>query len=169
MKIEEIFPEVMEIKNKEIREKTMKIWNNVLEKTGLEDKLDKVPFTILLPTKTNLVEHTRRVTRMAIEVGKARGDVNIDYIIAGALLHDVGKLLEYKFKQGKLCKSELGKLIRHPTYGLSLALEEKLPVEIAHIVGAHSDDMKVERIPEATIIHHCDFIDFEIEKWRVGK
>jgi len=40
-----------------------------------------------------------------------------------------------------------------------------LPYQISHIIAAHSKEGEfVTRIPEAVIIHHCDFIDFHIEK-----
>ncbi len=38
-------------------------------------------------------------------------------------------------------------------------------MKVIHIVLAHSwEGEKVIRTPEAILIHHCDFIDFEIAK-----
>jgi len=100
-------------------------------------------------------------------VARERRDLNMDYVIAGGLLHDVGKLLEYEKRGGKVVKSKSGELVRHPVSGYGLTRETDLPVEISHIVIAHSDEgEKVKRIPEAILIHHCDFIDFEIAKRR---
>ena len=40
-----------------------------------------------------------------------------------------------------------------------------LPYEIAHICLAHSSEGdKLKRSPEAWIVHHCDFICFELAK-----
>ena len=134
-------------------------------KIGKWRSIDKIPFTLLIKTKKTLVEHTRIVTSMAIAVAKKRGGVKLDHIIAGALVHDVGKLLEYQKKRGKYVKSKMGDLIRHPVSGYKLALDAGLPVEVAHIVAAHSvEGEKVKRSPEAVIINHCDFIDFDIER-----
>ena len=81
------------------------------------------------------------------------------------MVHDVGKLLEYKKLGKKYTKSGFGELVRHPVSGYALALDAGLPIEVAHIVATHSvEGDKVKRSNEAVIIHHCDFIDFDIER-----
>jgi len=169
MKIEEVFPEVNKIKDSVLREKVIEVWEYAIEKGGWKDfPLDKIPFTLLIPTERSLVEHTKTVTRMAMAVARERGDVNMDLIIAGGLLHDVAKLLEFTVEDGKVVKSEYGRRIRHPVGGAMLAEKFDLPYQIAHIIAAHSKEGEfVTRIPEAVIIHHCDFIDFHIEKGKL--
>ena len=89
----------------------------------------------------------------------------MDFLIAGALLHDVGKFLEYEFKNGKYIKSDYAKKFRHPVSGALLAKEFGLQDEIIHIIYAHSKEGDItERSPESIIVNHCDFIDFEIRK-----
>ena len=131
------------------------------------DDLNHIPFTLLTKTNTTLLEHTRNVTRMAMAVARERRDLNMDYVIAGGLLHDVGKLLEYEKRGRKVVKSKAGELVRHPVSGYGLTRETNMPIEVSHIVISHSDEgEKVKRTPEAILIHHCDFIDFEIAKRR---
>jgi len=102
---------------------------------------------------------------MAMAITKTRHDLNTDFVIAGGLVHDVGKLLEYEKKGRKFMKSEYGKRVRHPISGSALALEVGLPKEIAHIIATHSvEGEKAKRSKEAIVINHCDFIDFDIEK-----
>ena len=164
-----LIPEVNQIRNPKLKEGVLRTWQLAMERGGWQvDDLNHIPFTLLTPTKTTLLEHTRRVTRMAMAVAGERGDLNMDYVIAGGLLHDVGKLLEYEKREGKVMKSSSGELVRHPVSGYGLTAETNLPVEVSHIVIAHSDEGdKVKRIPEAILIHHCDFIDFEIAKgWK---
>lgn len=163
--IEKLFPELKEIKDKTLRESVIKAWLLAIEKGGWK-KIDDIPFTLLIPdVKISLVEHIRRVTRMAMAIAKVRDALNLDFIIAGGLTHDVGKLLEYEKKNGKTIKSRYGKLIRHPVSGYHLALEAGLPLEVAHIILAHSTEgEKVTRSKEAIVIHHCDFIEFELTK-----
>jgi putative nucleotidyltransferase with HDIG domain len=93
-------------------------------------------------------------------------NINLEFLIAGALLHDVGKLMEYELKDdGSVVKSEFGKTMRHPVSGSKLAEECGLPNEVVHIIYAHSKEGDtLERSSEAIIVHHCDFIDFEIRK-----
>ena len=152
------------IKNADIREKTINVWKNAI-KEGRWNDISDIPFTLLVETKKTLLEHTRIVTAMSIGVGKERDDIDMDILISGALLHDVGKLLEYERKDGKIIKCEYGKRIRHPVSGAMLAREEGLPLKVQHIILAHSaEGEKTIRTPEAIIVHHCDFIDFHIEK-----
>jgi len=164
-RLERLLPELAEIRDPKLRDGVLQAWALALERGGWEaSNLQEIPFTLLIPTKRSLLEHTRQVTRMALAVAREREDINLDYIIAGGLLHDVGKLLEYERRDGKVQKSRSGELVRHPVSGYALALEADLPLEVAHIVLAHSaEGEKVQRTPEAIIIHHCDFIDFEIE------
>lgn len=165
--IEEFFPELEEIGNKELKEKVVRLWSLAIERGGWKDIKD-IPFTLLIPTKISLIEHTRRVTQMAISISRIRKTLNYDYIIAGGLCHDVGKLLEYERVKGKIKKSRYGELLRHPISGSILAWEVGLPLEVIHIIAAHSEEgEKVKRTPEAIIIHHCDFIEFEIERSKI--
>jgi hypothetical protein len=98
-------------------------------------------------------------------VGEGRDDVHMDHLIAGSLIHDVGKLLEYGKEGGRFVITEYGRTVRHPVSGFHLALEAGLPLPVAHIVMMHSTDVqKIERSPEAVIVYHADFIVFEIEK-----
>ena len=62
-----------------------------------------------------------------------------DYLIAGALLHDVGKLMELaRDPDGKTVKSDNGKLLRHAFTGVYLAMANDLPDEVVHIIAVHS-------------------------------
>ncbi|UCG30832.1 MAG: HD domain-containing protein [candidate division WOR-3 bacterium] len=162
--VEDSFPQINKIMNKDLREGVVKTWQLAVAKGGW-DKIDDVPFTLLTDVKTSLIEHTRRVTDMAMAIGQTRQDLNMDVLITGALVHDVGKLIEYTRKGKTIVKSEFGKMVRHPVSGYGLVLEAGLPVEIAHIVAAHSKEGEsVTRSPEAIVIHHCDFIDFDIAR-----
>jgi len=161
-----LLPEVSQIHNPKLIEAVLATWQLAQERGGWKvDDLRHIPFTLLIQTKTSLLEHTRRVTRMAMAVARERGDLNMDYVIAGGLLHDVGKLLEYEKRGGHVVKSRSGELVRHPVSGYGLTCETGLPLEVSHIVMSHSEEgEKVRRTREAILIHHCDFIDFEIAK-----
>ncbi|MEA2053929.1 MAG: HD domain-containing protein [Candidatus Thermoplasmatota archaeon] len=159
---EEIFPLIQEIKDEEMKKKVVECWKVAMRRGGWKN-LDDVPFTLLLPDAGCLVDHVNRVAGMAYAVGKKRGDVDMDLLITGAVLHDVGKLLEYERVDGGTRKSYLGKILRHPVSGAALAAEVGLNDKVVSIIASHSKEGNfVERIPEGIIVHHCDFIDFEI-------
>lgn len=163
--IESNFPELLWIQNKELRTEVVNVWKTAGDQ-GRWQRLQDIPFTLLFENSGLLVDHTRRITKLVWNVASVRDEkLNKDYLVAGALLHDVGKLLEYEMKDGKIMKSKLGETMRHPASGAKLARECGLPEGVIHIIAAHSHEGDtMNRTPEAIIIHHCDFIDFEIKK-----
>ena len=163
--IEKAFPELAWIQDKGIKGKVAMVWEAAADR-GHWNRLSDIPFTLLFENSGLLIDHTRRIAKLAWNVASAREErLNKDHLIAGALLHDVGKLLEYEMKDGKIVKSPFGEKTRHPIAGAQLAEEYKLPKEVVHIIAAHSHEGDtMNRTPEAIIVHHCDFIDFEIKK-----
>lgn len=153
------------IDDKKLKEQVINVWKTAADRAGWKT-LDKVPFTLLFENSGKLTDHTKRITHLAKAVLDQRNEkLNKDYLIAGAILHDVGKLLEYKVKDEKVVVSEYGKKFRHPVSGALLAQELGLPDEVVLIIYAHSHEGdKCERTPESFIVHHCDFIDFHIKK-----
>ena len=169
--VESVFSKELNlIKDSNLRNKVVKVWLTAADIGGWK-KLDDVPFTLLIEDSGKLTDHTKRVTNIAKCIKDQRYEtLNQDYLISGALLHDVGKLLEYVIKDGKPVKSEYGKKFRHPVSGSKLAWKCDLPDEVVHIIYAHSHEGdKTERTPESYIVHHCDFIDFHIRKSLVNK
>jgi putative nucleotidyltransferase with HDIG domain len=162
--LEKVFPQLGKIKSKKLEKGVIDVWLLAIER-GKWKRIEDIPFTLLIDTKRTLVQHTRTVTDMAIAVAKNRKDLDHDTIIAAGLVHDVGKLLEYSRKGRLIVKSSHGARVRHPVSGYGLALEVGLPLEVAHIIAAHSTEgEKVVRSKEAIVIHHCDFIDFDIAR-----
>ena len=163
-KLGDLFPLLKKIKDDKLRADVVKCWRLAMNKGGWET-LEDIPFTLLLPQAGSFVDHVNRVTAMAYAVGLERDDVDIDLIIAGSLLHDVGKLLEYERKNGVVVKSKQGKIIRHTISGAALAHAVGLNDKIVSIIASHSKEGEfVERLPETIIVHHCDFIDFHIAR-----
>ena len=169
----ELWPELFWIKDEELREKTAKTWEVALKKSVLTAKdLQKIPFTLLAGPnlKVSFMEHKRCVVHVARDAGNKMNEffkdelpVNMDVLIAGAILADVGKLLEYELDaDGKSFQGKYGKYLRHPFSGVSLAEQCGVPAEVCHIIAAHAGegDM-IKRTVEAYIVHHSDFMTFE--------
>ena len=167
----ELIPEFNLIEDSKLRERTLKVWEIALKAGGWEVKdLKIMPFTLLIePCPCSMLEHIRGVTRVSIEAGKAlqsiykdKLKINRDYLISGALLHDIGKLVEYKEENGKFMQSKCGTLLRHPISGVGLCYSRGIPEEVMHIIASHSwEGDRSKRTPEAVIVHHADFINFE--------
>ncbi len=170
-----LLPEVLEIQDKTLQEQVIDCWVDAISFRGwTEELLRSIPFTLLAENvKITFIDHVRAVCRMCMAVddvlidihGNRRTPVNRDYLIAGALLADVGKLLEFEIVDGKPQKSNYGKHIRHPFSGVGLAFKHDLPSEVMHVIATHSKEGAGEkRSPESIIFHHCDFIDFDLVK-----
>ncbi|MCK4902144.1 MAG: HD domain-containing protein [Thermoplasmatales archaeon] len=165
-KIEVCFSEELElIRDSTLKEQVIKTWL-VAADAGAWTSIDDAPFTLLIENSGKLTDHTKRVTKLAKTVYDQREEhLNLDSLIAGALLHDVGKLLEYVEKDGKYVKGDYGKKFRHPVSGALLAKQVGLPDDVVLIIYGHSHEGdNINRSPEGVIINHCDFIDFEIRK-----
>ena len=164
MNLEEVFPLLAEIKDDGLRRKVVQCYEMAMQRGGWKT-LDDIPFTLLIPDAYPYVQHVNNVTAMAYAIGKKREDIHMDVLIAGALLHDVGKLLEYEMRNGVVTKSSLGTYIRHPVSGAAIAMEVGLDEKVVNIIAAHSKEGDfVKRCNEAIVVHHCDFIDFEIAR-----
>jgi putative nucleotidyltransferase with HDIG domain len=168
-----LWPEMMWIQDPDLREKTAKTWELALEKSVLTpDDLQKIPFTLLAgpDLKVSFMTHKRCVVHIAMEAGRKMNEffkndlpVDLDILISGAILADVGKLLEYELdKEGKSIQGKYGKYLRHPFSGVSLAEQNGVPPAVCHIIATHAGegDM-VKRTVEACIVHHADFMAFE--------
>jgi putative nucleotidyltransferase with HDIG domain len=161
-----IFSKQLEwIKDENLKQKVISVWKEAA-KRGRWTSVEDAPFTLLIENSGKLTDHTKRITNLAKSVYDNREEkLNLDFLIAGALLHDVGKLLEYVKKDGKYVKNKYGEKFRHPVSGALLSRELGLPDEVVLIIYAHSHEGdKLKRSPEAVIVNHCDFIDFEIKK-----
>ena len=168
-----LLPEVKEINNTALQQKVTACWSEAIAFRGwTEELLRNIPFTLLAQNvKITFIDHVRAVCKMCIAVdevltamhGPRKTTVNRDFLIAGALLADVGKLLEFEIVDGKPIKSDYGKHIRHPFSGVGLAFKHGLPSEVMHIIATHSKEGTGEkRSAESIIFHHADFIDFDL-------
>lgn len=170
-----LLPEVEQIKDETLKNKVIACWQEAIDFRGwTEELLRNIPFTLLAENvKITFIDHVRAVCKMCIACDDVLNEVhaerktpiNRDYLIAGALLADVGKLMEFEIVDGKPHKSDYGKHIRHPFSGVGLAFKHDVPSEIMHIIATHSKEGAGEkRLPESIVFHHADFIDFELVK-----
>lgn len=173
-KLETLFPELQLIRDSRLREQTTGVWLEAMKQEGWRIKdLTLMPFTLLIPgTDVNIIVHTRAVTRTALKIAEVLAQhypkkiaIHQDYLLAGAILHDVGKLFEYRRERGKFVKSRGGQLLRHPISGAAFAFKHGLPQEVIHIIAAHSKEGDgLRRTIEAVIVNHADFVNFDVFK-----
>ena len=166
-----IFPLIDRISNSSLLARTVSCWEEAIKKGGwVREDLHRIPFTLLPASyRPSIVVHTNGVAESAVVMAEAlirnygeNISIDMDILISGAILHDVGKILEYAVKQDGFIKSEYGKLIRHPISGAAIAEAIGLPPEVVHIIATHSyEGDKTQRTIESILVHHADFANFE--------
>jgi len=110
-----------------------------------------------------LLEHTVGVATIARETAQLHPRLRSDLLLAGALLHDLGRTLELgpapMFKQ-----TEEGRLLGHVHLGLRLienraaALETEVRAELLHAVAVHHE-LRSARTAEAAVLYHANQLD----------
>ncbi|HEX9885393.1 MAG TPA: HDIG domain-containing protein [Longimicrobiales bacterium] len=169
--VETLWPELEWIESADLRERVTRTWMLAFERSPLEPAdLERIAFTLLVPDcPATFMEHKRCVVHIARDsalamkafMGRALA-IDLDTVVAGAILADVGKLLEYEIVDGGPRQSARGKALRHPFTGVALALECGVPDEVCHIIAAHAAEGDlVRRSTEALIVHHADFMAYE--------
>lgn len=180
--IAQLLPDLMQIKDAALRDKVAAVWNEALT-TGCGGKgwtineLRAIPFTLLAgDIQMTFIDHLNSCCKQCIAIAKVLREcfgtqipINVDHLIAGSLLADCGKPLEFdKDASGKVIKGFYGDMLRHPFSGVAMCYKHGIPPEVMHIVATHSfegDPPKVTRSIESIIFHHADFVDFDIAKY----
>lgn len=169
--VQRLWPELEWIQDADLREKVTRTWELAFERSPLEpDDLLNIPFTLHVPNcQVSFMAHKRLVVHVALESAKKIAEfmgndmpVDQDTLVAGAILADVGKLLEYEKIDGKSQQSRRGQYLRHPFTGVALAMECNVPDAVCHLIATHAGEGNlVKRTAEAYIVHHADFMTYE--------
>ena len=125
---------------------------------------------------SGLLEHTITVTKIGIQLAELYDGVCKDFVIAGCLLHDIGKLKELTpFPKNDY--SDEGQLLGHLVIGTEMVHDvarsiEGFPEEIErilkHILIAHHGEYeygspKRPKCLEAMIVHLADYSDSRLK------
>lgn len=123
-----------------------------------------------------LLEHTVHVGRVVQQLLPFYPDVNKDLAIAGALLHDIGKVLEYHFGEDGIDRTCVGRLQGHVVLGYRLVrsagLRQKLhPIwleRLEHVILSHQGEPEwgaavYPSTPEAVLVGLADNLDAKME------
>ncbi len=122
-----------------------------------------------------LLEHTVSVTEISLSLGNIYNVQNMDILITGSLLHDIGKVFEYDPVTFK--RTDEGKLLGHIAIGVNYIdkkiseiknFPQSLSYVIKHIILSHHGEFEwgspvQPSFLEALIIHFADNIDSKIQ------
>lgn len=146
-KVLDLIPEISLISSDQSRQRCTSIWAS-LWKAGPWPDLMAVPSLPDVPVSSvnNLVSHTRRVVRGcraladALERPNAFDEKSMDEITEAAILHDVGKILEYEpGNDGASHRlSTLGRTMPHAATGAVWAFDAGATPRVSRSIYVHT-------------------------------
>ncbi|HEY2939412.1 MAG TPA: HD domain-containing protein [Gaiellaceae bacterium] len=110
-----------------------------------------------------LLEHTVGVATLCREATQLHPRLRVDLLLAGALLHDIGRARELE-RGPTFRQTEEGRLLGHVHLGLRLieeragSLEAGARAELLHAVAAHHE-LRSARTAEASVLYHANQLD----------
>ena len=171
--VESLFPDLARIQDPELRKKVIEIQAEAWRDGNYEkpEHISWLEYWSSVYTWSN-VDHTNQVVTCAIGIAKFAKEtmginINMDWLIAGAILHDVDKgvLFDGQTKEETI----IGKLLPHTAYSMYLALKYKLPTEITHMIASHTIwSVKRQITAEALILHMADYIVADLRNIKEG-
>ena len=167
-----MFPQFSRIQDDSLRHKAEDAMLLAAERGGWNaDTIGKCPVTLNWPDcSVTWVEHVNDVTDVCIaafDMQKKYYERNgvvfdRDRVVAGALLHDIGKLTEFACRNGSVCHSENYQLMRHPLSGAIIAHDADLPDELVHLIAVHSfEGERSYQTAESAFVRKLDIFVFE--------
>jgi putative nucleotidyltransferase with HDIG domain len=172
----EDLPELAHIRDEELRHKAVEAWAYALAETDFP-RISAIPGEatpgVFALKRSSHAIHLRSVARIATAIADEFAQefpeavVDRDIVLAGALLHDVGKAWEFdpvNRRRWEADKSQAGSpALRHPVYGAHICIAVGLPEEVAHIALGHSyEGDLMHRSLECLIVHRADHMWWSI-------
>ncbi len=123
-----------------------------------------------------LLEHSLEVWRVLETVIGMRPQLDRDLLAAGALLHDVGKIKDYKCGHTIELTDE-GQLIGHTALGYEMVMERirryedfpgKTALHLGHLILSHHGQLEygatvLPKTVEACALHHADLLSSRVQ------
>ncbi len=142
-------------------------------------KLAPAAKTIHHACRGGLLLHVLSLCSLAKMTAAHYPEVDIDLLLCGAILHDIGKIQELSYARSFSYSSE-GQLLGHIILGLRIvgdkvrqlpSFPHKLRTLIDHMIVSHHGELefgspKVPVFPEALLLHHLDNLDSKMEAVR---
>ncbi len=169
----ELLSAVNSIKNKDIKNLLQNIFND----PEISKRMKKHPGGIEIHHNRygGLLEHTLEILRYCL-LSEEFFKLNKDYLIAGSLLHDIGKLEELSMGT-RIKGTRQGQLLGHIVLGISflskrmetLKTPKLIQEKILHIITSHHGLLeygspKEPMFPEALAVHLADMMSSKLSE-----
>src|SRR3989304_5525050 len=122
-----------------------------------------------------LLEHSLEIVDLCKDIKNRYAEIDLDLLVTGAILHDIGKIRELKYKRS-LDYTDEGTLIGHILIGVGMAEEKiqliedfppKLSMLVKHLIISHQGTYewgspKMPQTLEAIILHNLDDLSAKV-------
>lgn len=122
-----------------------------------------------------LLEHTLSMTSLADKIAGHYSGIDRDLLIAGTILHDIGKVTEFEY-QSKIDYSDEGRLLNHIIIGIEMVDEKLSGIEdfpkdqiplLKHMIVSHHGTREFgspepPKTIEAVLLNYIDEIDSKV-------
>ncbi len=128
-----------------------------------------------------LIEHVLSLCSLSRLTAAHYRNVDVDLLLTGAILHDLGKIDELAYSRSFGYSAE-GQLLGHIVIGLRIlagkfeqvpGFPPKLRMLVEHMIISHHGELefgspKIPAFPEALLLHHLDNLDSKMEAMRIA-
>ena len=126
-----------------------------------------------------LIEHVLSLCHLSRLAAGHYHDIDVDLLVTGAVLHDIGKIYELSYERGFSYSTE-GQLLGHMLLGVRMVGDKlrdipdfppRLRSLVEHMIISHHGRLefgspKVPVFPEAMLLHYLDDMDSKMECMR---
>jgi 3'-5' exoribonuclease len=155
----------------------------IFRDSGIAQKFKRAPAakTIHHAWLAGLIEHVLSLCELCKLVTPRYPGVDLDLMLTGAILHDIGKIDELTYGRS-FGYSDVGQLIGHINIGMRIVADkirevpdfpEPLRILVEHMILSHHGELefgspKTPMFAEAMLLHHLDNLDSKMETVRLA-
>lgn len=128
--------------------------------------------------RSGLLEHIVSICDLGALLAGKYSRLELDWLLAGAILHDLGKIETLEIAGMRFDYTARGQLVEHITLGLEIleryaAQQPEFPIEIKtvlqHLIVSHHGDLdkgalRLPMMPEAIVLNLVDLLDARMEQ-----
>lgn len=153
---------------------------SIVSDTSISERLRVAPAAMRIHHcyRSGLLEHILSLCNLAAALVAHYPRLNLDWLIAGAILHDLGKIETLELTGVRFAYTTRGQLIEHITLGLEILEKHvvrvpRFPIELKtilqHFLVSHHGDLdkgalRVPMLPEAFALSLLDLMDARLEQ-----
>jgi 3'-5' exoribonuclease len=152
----------------------------IVEDPGIREKLTVTPAALKIhhAFRSGLLEHIVSMCELSVLVVSKYPRLELDWLLAGAVLHDLGKTETLEIKGLRFKYTELGQLLEHIALGLEIldrfaasqpAFPRDLKMVLQHLIVSHHGDLdkgalRLPMMPEAIALNLIDLLDARMDQ-----